>query len=349
MLLDERWPRLSALPRIALAELPTRVVRLEAVSQSVGADVWCKRDDETSPRYGGNKVRKLEFLLGAARAKGARILITSGASGSHHCLATTMFGTANGFEVHLVLAPQPRTPHVEQNLRCDLALGAHVHPVRTFAGVATKSAELAARFEVTRRHPYVIVPGGSSAVGALGYVEAGLELASQIERGLVPEPDAIYVALGTAGTVAGAAVGLAAAGVTAAIVGVRVTDKIVANRMILRAITKRVVARLRKLDTRFPDVTRDALARVRIDDAEFGPGYGHSTPASTHAVELAHEDGLHVETTYTAKALAAVVRDAGGPRAGKRLLFWHTLSGANLAPILRDAPPIPERLARLMK
>jgi len=347
-LLADTWPKLEALPRIALADLPTRVVHLERTSRHLACDVWCKRDDETSRRYGGNKVRKLEWLLGDARARRAEVLVTSGASGSHHCLATTLFGTDAGFEVHLVLAPQPWTAHVEDDLRADLALNAHVHPVGSFAGIATKSALLLARMRVGRRRPYLIVPGGSSAVGALGYVEAGLELARQIGRGEVPEPDAIYVALGTAGTVAGMAVGLAAAGITAEVVGVRVTDKIVANRVVLRTLVKRVVSRLRKVSPRFPDVARDALARVRLDDGEFGAGYGRTTPAADRAVELAAQDGLAVEITYTAKAFAALVRDATGPRAGKRLLFWHTLSSADLTELLATAPPVPDRLATLM-
>lgn len=336
--LAERWTGLAALPRITCATLPTPVERLAQVSEHTSAEVWVKRDDLTSPLYGGNKVRKLEYLLGDARAKGADTLITVGAVGSHHVLATAIFGGREGFDVHAVLAPQPAGPHVLDYARCDLAAGATLHSVPSFALVPFAVQALALRLRLRGRTPYVIPGGGSSEVGALGYVEAGVELSAQLEARALPEPRAIHLAFGTGGTVAGAAVGLAACGVTAELVAVRVTDPAIANRVMLGHLIRKLVVSLRRLDARFPDVAELALSRIRIEARELGQGYGVPTDAARFADGLARVDGLTLETTYTAKALASLVRDAATRPPRTPLLYWHTLSSADLTPLLERAP-----------
>ncbi len=187
--LAERWPGLASLPHIPLADLPTAVEPVALTGS--GPPIYVKRDDRTHPVYGGNKVRKLEMLLGEARRRGADALITTGALGSHHVLATSIFGAREGFAVHAVLAPQPFTDHVEENLRADLAAGATLYPARSRSAVAARMVEVAARVRWGGRHPYLIGPGGSSPVGAVAFVEAGLELAVQIDEGILPEPRAI--------------------------------------------------------------------------------------------------------------------------------------------------------------
>lgn len=337
-LLAERWKGLAALPRIAFATLPTPVERLAQVSEHTSAEVWVKRDDLTSPLYGGNKVRKLEYLLGDARAKGADTLITVGAVGSHHVLATALFGAREGFDVHAVLGPQPAAPHVLDYARCDVAAGATLHPVVSFALVPFAVHSLALRLRLQGRTPYIIPGGGSSDVGALGYVVAGVELASQFESRALPEPRAIHVALGTGGTVAGAAVGLAACGVTTEIVAVRVTDPALANRIALSRLVHKLVAHLRAVDPRFPDVAELALSHIRIEGRELGRGYGIPTDTAHFADGLGRVDGIILETTYTAKALAGLVRDASTRPPRTPLLYWHTLSNVDLAPLLANAP-----------
>ena len=348
-ILHERWPGLVTIPHIALADLPTPVQNLEKLSHTVGASLSVKRDDKSSLRYGGNKVRKLEFLLGEARAKGADTVITMGALGSHHSLATALFGTANGFDVHLMLGPQPRTDHVLENVRADLSAGATIHAVPSFALFPAAVLALRARLRVQGRRVVVIPAGGSSPTGALGYVEAGLELAAQIDRQEIPEPSAIYVALGTGSTVAGLAIGLAAAGVQASVVGVRVTIAAMSNRAIVAKLIRETVALLRSHDPRFPDVVEGALANLRIDSREYGDGYGLPTKAATHATELARGDNLELETTYTAKAFAAMLRDAEHLGKNARLHYVHTLSSASIDDLLAQTQTLPERLIRLVK
>src|SRR5688572_13833817 len=123
-LLFDRYPQLARIPWMSLAEVPTPVQPIDL--QIGGAECWIKRDDLTSQIYGGNKVRKLEFLLAHAAARGVKRLITAGAAGSHHALATAVFGRQTGFAVSLVLFPQPLTDHVRAVLLTDAALGAEL-------------------------------------------------------------------------------------------------------------------------------------------------------------------------------------------------------------------------------
>jgi 1-aminocyclopropane-1-carboxylate deaminase/D-cysteine desulfhydrase-like pyridoxal-dependent ACC family enzyme len=351
--LIDRFPGLCAIPRRALVPRPTEVVAMPRLSKMTGADLWVKRDDATAAAYGGNKVRKLEYLLGDAEAQGADTLITTGAFGSHHVLATSIFGAEAGLSVHAALVPQPWHKHVGENLRADVAAGATLHPIRHVAEVPFAVRRLARRLRREGRRPYLVPHGGSTAYGALGYVEAGLELAAQVDARALPEPEAIYVALGSAGTAAGLAIGLAAAGLTTKIVAVRVTDRLLANRATFLALLRRTMTLLRERDPRFPAVLELAAAKVEIDATAFAPGYGVSTPETRRAAELAAAEGLVTDETYTARALQVMLRHAesGRRRSGalaprdpftwKRALFWQTLSSADLAPLLRRVPAAP--------
>lgn len=349
-ILSDRWRGLRDIPYVALTELPTPVERLDALSARAGAEIWVKRDDVTARRYGGNKVRKLEYVLGEAFAKEHDTLITAGAAGSHHALATAIFGADQGLKVHAVLMPQHYSAHAEEHLRALLVAGAEVHPTRGGAMVLPRMSALAAQLRFRGRSPLVIPPGGSSTAGVIGHVEAGLELARQMEAGVLPEPEAVFVALGTGGTAAGLAIGLAAAGVTSRVVGVRVVPRSLANRAVLRTHVNRAVAHLRSLDDRFPDVSVLARRRIVIDHAEVGEGYGIPTSAGRNAARMMHERaGLELEPTYTSKAFAAALRWAHGSLAGRRILYVHTLSGADLGPSVAHGPPLPAALRKLLK
>src|SRR5439155_5137603 len=164
-------------PWLPLGQFPTRVERLAGLAPSA-VELWIKRDDESGAAYGGNKVRKLEFLLAAARVEGARRLVTLGGIGSHHVLATAIYGRQAGFDVDAVVFPQPLNDHVREQMLADVAVGAALHPTRGYLGVP---------WSVWRRRrgrdAAWIASGGSSPVGTLGYVSAGLEPLEQIARG----------------------------------------------------------------------------------------------------------------------------------------------------------------------
>ncbi|MGQ0815626.1 MAG: 1-aminocyclopropane-1-carboxylate deaminase/D-cysteine desulfhydrase [Gemmatimonadota bacterium] len=325
--LFRRFPKLvSTVPWVSLAKVPTPVEPFQALqspppSPSPIEDHWIKRDDLSGEPYGGNKVRKLEFLLGAAQARGAKRLITVGAAGSHHALATTIYGRALGFEVTLVLFPQPLTAHVREVLLLDHVLGAELRYTRRMDTIP--AALFATTLRYWQQRAFVIPPGGSDAIGSLGYVNAALELADQIAQGLAPEPQTVVVAAGTLGTAAGLAVGFSIAGLRTKIKAVRITGRIVANERVLGRLVRGTDALLRRAGAPI-DSARAALARVELLHEHIGRGYGLETDEGTRATAHFGRYGILLDPTYTAKAAAALVAHAA--TLPKPVLFWQTLS-----------------------
>lgn len=316
--LRRRFPALD-IPALPLTALPTPVdvVTLE------GRRFFVKRDDLTSALYGGNKVRKLAFLLARAREKRHKRVATVGAIGSNHCLATAIHGAASGFEVEVRHLPQPVTPHVRANLRSLAATGARLQlsggPVPLGVGVAVDRS--------VKTGWSWIPPGGSNALGALGFVDAALELADQIEAGVLPKPARIYVALGSGGTHAGLAAGFALAGLEIPVCGVQV----VPGPWIGPKTVARIGSGALRLLRPHIQASRLRSATIEVDGSELGPGYGHETPSSRAAGEVMTSLGIATEGTYTAKAFAAMVRDLRADVPGP-LLFWQTLSAVQPEP-----------------
>jgi 1-aminocyclopropane-1-carboxylate deaminase/D-cysteine desulfhydrase-like pyridoxal-dependent ACC family enzyme len=229
-----------------------------------------------------------------------------------------------------VVFPQPLDDHVREQLRADLAVGAQLRPVRSLLGVP------AALWAVRRRRAtYYVAAGGSSPTGSLGFVSAGLELAQQIATGELERPDAIYLALGSCGTVAGLQLGLACAGLSGIeVVGVRVVDRMVSGARAVRALIRGMRPLLGDM---VPAAER--LPSLRIEHGFFGGAYGRATPAALDAVTRAAAVGVRLEPTYTGKAMAALLSDAASGRLdGKRVLFFHTYNGVDLGPLLVRAP-----------
>ena len=308
--------------RIALGTFPTPAHRVQGLS-SLSGELWVKRDDASARGYGGNKVRKLEMILAAAREQGRSRLITVGAAGSHHVLATAYFGARAGFGVDAVLVPQIATPHVIENLRADLALGVRVTVASTFPSAALHV--LAEK----RSDAFYVHLGGSSVVGTLGYVRAAAELALQIRNGECDLPDEIVVALGSGGTMAGLLVGFAKVGLAIRVRGVCIsTPPQVLGRMMRHLVKK--VAKREGVDPRL------ALSNGLVDEAWVGKGYGSPTKEGDSAHLEGAAVGLTLDATYTAKAFAAALHVAR--TTPQRVLFWHTLSSAPMAPLLEDAP-----------
>ncbi|MBI2896924.1 MAG: pyridoxal-phosphate dependent enzyme, partial [Deltaproteobacteria bacterium] len=169
-----RFPGLERLARLPIASLPTPVVLAPELSRELDAQVAIKRDDLTAAdasgvRYGGNKVRKLELILGAALARGSRTIVTTGAIGSHHVLATGLYAREHGIAVEAAVVDQPMTDHVRENLRAIVALGVRLVLVPSYPRVPTTMLSLAARAALRdRRRPLVVGPGGSTALGTIG-------------------------------------------------------------------------------------------------------------------------------------------------------------------------------------
>jgi len=340
----------TALPRAHLTRLPTRVHRLTQLAATLGgAELWIKRDDECGILYGGNKPRKLEFLLGDALARGKRTVITSGGIGTHHGLATAICARSLGLRTILLLLKQPLTEHVRRCLLLDYAAGAELVYGASIASLAVRGLGVCARELLRGELPYIIPTGGTSARGTVGYVNAAFELHEQIAAGELPEPDWIFVPMGSGGTVAGLVLGAALAGLRSRVVAVLVSDIFPPSAMQLARLATRTLVGLRRHAPSLPQVTVSPKA-IRIVDEYVGPGYGTPTEAGRSARDaLAALEDIRLETTYTAKCLAAVLDAVRGGTYPGRILFWNTYSSvdpaAHLGP-LPDFHRLPPRLQR---
>jgi D-cysteine desulfhydrase len=339
-LLLERYPRLaSSLPWRPLARHGTPVQPLPALPGAADVRLFVKRDDLTSELYGGNKVRKLEHFLAEAELAGRRTLVTMGGAGTHHGLATALHGRSVGLATRISLFDQPVTARVERNVRGMLAAGAEIRFSHGELRAAWTARELYAGAEAEDGSPYFIMAGGSARLGSAGYVNAALELAEQVRSGDVPEPDRIFVALGSCGTAAGLAVGCRLAGLRTRVTAVRVTPAVIANSLTLAYHASDLASWLHRRD---PTVPRFRIwpSDVDVIGSQYGGGYGRGTEAGAAATEWAGPR-LGMEPTYTAKALAACLAHCrGSARPGEVVLYWHTANAAAfpLADSLDRAP-----------
>jgi 1-aminocyclopropane-1-carboxylate deaminase/D-cysteine desulfhydrase-like pyridoxal-dependent ACC family enzyme len=324
---------------LGIGRYPTPVFRAETLSGRTVA-LWVKNDGKSAELYGGNKVRKLELLLADARRKGARRIVTAGAAGSHHVLATSLYAKQIGLSTVAVLCPQPHNEHTESMLRAILASGVEYHVVGSMPEIPLGIAR------VIGKEDYFVLPGGTSRLSTHGYVNAMRELATQIDRGELPEPDEIVAAVGSGGTVAGILAGVVAADLQSRVVGVTIAAPAwIARRIVL------TFAR-----SALPRGARGGLGdRLEIEDSELGDGYGHPTAAGTRAESAAAGAGLSLDPTYTAKTFAHVLQRIERYRSAgtrKTILYLHTLSEAPLLPLLANAPalgPDGERLLPRLK
>jgi len=321
---------LPDLPRVPLLDGPTplhRLPRLEAALDG-RTEIWIKREDLGPLAFSGNKLRNLEFLLGAAVAEGADAVVTSGRRWSNHCRLATAAGSRLGLAVHLVISG-PRLP--SPNLTLIELLGGIIHQAATDDRDEHERLVAEARDDLERAgHTVSVIPvGGSSAVGAWGQVLGALELRRQMEtRGL--SPDAIVLATATGGTQAGLLVGaLRGFPRPPRVIGIVASQGTAALREVIEP-------RLRELGTMAGvDVPPD---RIELDDRQLGPGYGKPTPASRAATELlARTEGILVDPVYTAKALAGLIDLVrSGGLSGRTAVLWN---GGGLPSLFEAAPP----------
>ena len=348
--LFKRYPDLhKTLSHIALAQLPTPVLHAENLEKALDhSGVYIKRDDLTGLPYGGNKLRKLEFLLAEAKRDGFTEVLTFGCAGSNHATATAIYAQKIGLRSISVLLPQPNAHSVRKNLLLSLAHGAEFHVYETYAAQTQNIPEVLVHHEAQYgRYPYVIPPGGSSPLGVVGYVNAAMELADQITAGQIPEPDKLYVAAGTTGTAVGLILGLRIAGLKTRVIPVRVTDERFASPTVMLKLCRETNALLHERDSTFPEITftEDDFA-MRHDC--FGEKYALYTEESVAACKLIREkEGIPLEGTYTGKALAALIKDVrNGVLANQTALFWDTYNSHDVSGLIElvDYHQLPETL-----
>lgn len=307
----------SGAPKIEIASLPTPVSRHEVEFGDSSRTVYVKHDDQTSDLYGGNKLRKLEYLFGRALDEGAKRVVTFGAAGSNHALATAIHAKKLGLDCTCYLSNQRTNPKVPVTLAKHAEIGTDIVSWRR----APVNLNLLRQYF---RNPdtWVIPLGGTCWYGTLGFVNAGIELAAQIESGELERPSRVYVANGTMGTAAGLALGFALADLAIELHAVRVASTDYANPTRFRHILRKTATQMHRLDTSVPE---DLVEKTRVTwrDGFFAGGYAHYDDATTAGVEFAEAQlDLKLETTYTGKAMAALTQDAAthdGPA-----LFWNT-------------------------
>ena len=313
-----RFPRL--LETLPQAPLQLRESPVETW-QVGGVTLLIKRDDLDSEHLGGNKARALELLL--ARAHPAHTLLTVGASGSTHALSVAAHGATLGVRTEVITWPQ----------ETHAVATATASRMRELAAVtADRSvlrAYLRAAWRRMTRSVQWIPAGGSVPLGALGHVDAVLELADQLTRAGQPMPDTIVLPLGSGGTTAGLLVGLALVGAPTRVVGVRVVPRIVANRGHVLRLARRTRSLLAGLTgERLPPLDASLL---HIEHAAFGGAYGRETDAARRSATLLRRaGGPLLEGTYSAKAFAAAL-DYARHSPDDRVLFWLTFDGRWLA------------------
>ena len=312
--------------------LPSPVQKLNGLNYP---DLWIKRDDLDCPLYGGNKIRKLEFTLAHAIKLNKSQIVTVGALGSNHCLATAILAKKFGLKCSLILFYQPVNARVRKQLLLFKHYGADIH----YAG---SMQNLAFHFYFLKRFQYpsayFLAPGGSSVRGTLGFVNAAFELKRQIESGEMPLPERIYIGLGSNGSMAGLILGLKFAGLDIPVYGVRVTRShlgfvpLVGERGV-RALAFSVYKYLKLLKKDIPEIGE---IEPRVIHDFLGYDYGYKTDKGSAAAQLMKEtNGIELDPVYTAKTFAAVLEciknNAGNSSAKKGpILYWHTYNCVNL-------------------
>jgi D-cysteine desulfhydrase len=301
--IHELFPDLqNSLPRVRLGSAPTPLRLLDGFDGG-SAEVWLKDEGRYGDDgWGGNKVRKLEWLIPEAKRRGRSTVLTVGGLGTNWGLACALYGRDHGLKTVLALIDQPVDRHVEVQLERLRSSGAEIHfthsKARTIAAVP---------WLMLRHRPYFLPAGGSSPVGTLGAVEVGLELAAQVKNGDIPEPSHVVTAVGSGGTAAGLLLGLELAGLETRVVAVIVNDTLRLDSKVLVGLSGRTAELLRNRGAD-PEGRPVSADRLIIVDDQIGDGYGHTTPQAQAAREIAAEQaGLDLDPVYTAKAMAGLL------------------------------------------
>ena len=323
---------LASQPRFALAALPTPLIEAPRLRQALGGPdraprILIKRDDLTGLAFGGNKARKLEFLVGDALRQGATCLVTSGAVQSNHARMTAAAACAAGMRSALVLTSHEVQPALQGNLLIDHLLGAEVHFIgpnpdpRIAIGddEAAKIAEVLETLRARGEKPYLIPVGGSSPIGAFGYVSGTFELVGQLFQ-MGASPRRLYYGNGSRGTQAGLVLGAKLFSAPYQVYGVAVSGGEPEKTQRALRIARDAAGLL--------GISPTLAAEDFLNDQEFiGPGYGIPTPGCLEAIRLlARTEGILLDPVYTGKAMAGLIQHVrtGVLAPSDTVVFLHT-------------------------
>lgn len=327
--LFRKYPKLNTIPWVSVVNTPTPVHRMEQTEKQLKyKEIWVKRDDLSHDVYGGNKPRKYEFVFADILKKNKKRIFTQGAIGTNHGLATTVHAKRYGLETHLFLLEQDPSPTVLENLLCHYHFGANLNLMKN-KRQRQRTIKLRLLFD---RKAYFVVTGASSPLGTLGYVNAAFELIEQIEEGLIPEPDMLFITAGSLATCAGLVLGLELAQVKTKVVGIGVTDPSWSSKEATIDLALKALEIMRREDPSIPNVTDTIADRLIMDHSYFGGSYGASTNEAVEAIEIGKNDELKLEHVYTGKTLGGLIDYIRREKVSKDnvVLYWNTKSSADL-------------------
>ncbi|HEX8028316.1 MAG TPA: D-cysteine desulfhydrase family protein [Vicinamibacterales bacterium] len=321
---------LATQPRLELTALPTPLVEAPRLRDALGGAAKCpriliKRDDLTTLGLGGNKARKLEYLVADAHAQGATTLITTGAVQSNHARMTAAAAAVAGMRCVLVLTATSERPPMAGNLLLDTLYGAEIRlvpsidPMLAVGQDEAMVAEVATEERAAGRVPYVIPVGGSSGVGVCGYIGGSAELVDQLSESRI-KPARLYYASGSRGTQAGLTIGARLSDAPYRVYGVAVSAGEPEKIERAKRIGNEAAVRLG-----LPE--RLELADLFTDQEHIGDGYGIPTKGGLEAINLlARTEGILLDPCYTSKAMAAMIHHVreGELTPGETIVFLHT-------------------------
>ncbi len=337
-LLFKAYPKLKkSISYIRLGNFATPIEHMPNLSKQTDRKLYIKRDDlcgksinDKNSLFGGNKVRKLEFLLADAMRNDCDAVMTFGCVGSNHCVATAAYAQDLGLRCFCMLKPQANSSIVQRNLLLHQLYKSKLHFTQTNA-----LRELGAFYTCLRyaqkheQYPYIIPTGGSCPLGVLGFVNAAFELHKQIQEGLMPEPDYIYVPVGSAGTITGLLIGAKLLNLKSQIIGIAVEpeEQLGDFKHTIKMLFDQTRAFIKSHNADMPNIKLD-INELNINISYCGSSYGVPTNLANKAITRTLEsEHIKLDPTYSSKAFAGILDQCPHHNPDDVILFWHTFDG----------------------
>jgi len=330
----KKFPALKwKLPNLSICKTPTPLLPMENLQKEINHEnLWVKRDDLTGDIYGGNKIRKLDFLLAEAVRKKVRVIATSGAIGSHHVLATCLYAKKFGIDTAAIQYPVPNNSHLKRNQEMIDNLARWKINIKTPLSLPLAYRELRKNLTNEGFKPddlFIIPPGGTNPLGCIGYVNASLEIEEQRKEMGIEPFDFVFLPFGTGGTASGLETGFRLAMSPTRVVAVTVTSPAIANRWTLewlcestRLLLSEKLGKLAWLMGK-----RRKGFEIQIESSYLGSGYAHYGIEEEKIIDMMFEkEGIEIDPVYSAKAMRAFIDKSRMPEfKKKKMLFLLTL------------------------
>ena len=352
--LFDTYPALrSSIAYVCLGQFPTPIARLQTAQKYVGlSQLYIKREDLSGTLFGGNKIRKLEFLLADALQKNYKTVLAYGGIASNNVTSVAAYANQIGLKSIALLMDQPITRNLKRNLLLDQYYGCTLFACPHDRELTADELRAFIKEHGLDPNPYIIPMGGSNKIGIIGWVNAAFELKEQIEQGIIAEPDYIYITLGSLGTTAGLLLGLKAAGLKTHVKAIQVTNPEKYNKNKLCNLIKETNQLLHDADPSF------ALFEWNEQEFDINTHYlGTGYACKTLEGELARAFFMNLEDvildeTYTAKTVAALINDcrSGVIKPNDVVLYWHTYCADEFSEIVEgiDISQLPKELQKYL-